>query len=425
MRTTNPTRKSKDKVRGRSKPQPKPYQFPEATEDEYESLKASIQAHGVLHPIIQDSKGKIIDGEIKKKICEELGIKKYPTEVLKVDAPTAEQMRLELNLCRKQVSLDNRRQLARLRLNEDPEQSDRDIGRLCGLSHCTVAGIREGMVVRGQIVQVKVRKGKDKKVYKKFPKVRARTKKEVEKAAALLEELGDAAPQREIELRSAYRRLRDVRKDRKQAQPPLPCGGIKIEHGDFRKLDLKASSVDLIYTDPPYSKSCLPLYGDLSEFAARVLKPGGLLITYAGVMFLPEVITRLGAHMRYQWQYVLINECHATPIVDRQVFPGYRPILCHSNGEAQKHDYVHDVFKGIRKHKDLHEWQQSIDEALYFVATLSNPGDLIVDCFGGSFTSAEAVYRLGGRKFLGCDIDPQCVAIGRERLAKLMKSHGE
>ncbi len=54
--------------------------------------------------------------------------------------------------------------------------------------------------------------------------------------------------------------------------------------GDFRELGaaIPDGSVSLIFTDPPYDRASLPLYSDLGAFAARVLRPGGSLITYVG-----------------------------------------------------------------------------------------------------------------------------------------------
>ena len=434
MPTPKRTRRSKAKGSDLSPPLPQPYQLPSATEDDHESLRASIEAHGVLLPVIENSDGTVIDGEAKKQICIELGLKTYPTEVLHVDAQTAQQIRLELNLCRRNMSLDSRRDLARRSVIADPEQSDRQIARLSGLAHRTVSGLREGLVVRGQIVQVKVRKGKDRKTYKKFPKVRAKTKKEIQRAAALLNELGADAPNRDMELRSANRRLRSIRKDRQKEQLPLRSGEIKIEHCDFRKLVLKPASVRLVFTDPLYTQKYIHLYGDLSKFAARVLQPGGILMAYAGTMYLNEVFRRLDEHLDYLWTCVLINEECSMPNFQRGFFSGHRPILCYMKGKhkwfdkggAEKtEDYLRDTFQGRGKDKTLHPYQQSIDEAMYYIDKLSQPGDLIVDCFGGSFTTAEAVYRVGGRRFIGCDIDETCVAIGRERLAKLMETNHE
>jgi hypothetical protein len=51
-----------------------PNQSLEATEDEYQSLKASIARHGVKYPIHVDQFGRIIDGRLRKRACDELGI---------------------------------------------------------------------------------------------------------------------------------------------------------------------------------------------------------------------------------------------------------------------------------------------------------------------------------------------------------------
>ena len=114
-------------------------------------------------------------------------------------------------------------------------------------------------------------------------------------------------------------------------QPPLK-GDIKIEHNDFRTLDLKPASVNMIFTDPPYSENSLPLYSDLSEFAARVLKPGGILMAYAGTMCLNEVFRRLDEHLDYLWLCELINFDCATPNFQRGFFSGHRPIPCYTHG---------------------------------------------------------------------------------------------
>ena len=50
------------------------HQLPQATDDEYESLKASIGRHGVEYPIIVDEQGGIIDGRLRRRACRELGI---------------------------------------------------------------------------------------------------------------------------------------------------------------------------------------------------------------------------------------------------------------------------------------------------------------------------------------------------------------
>lgn len=63
---------------------------------------------------------------------------------------------------------------------------------------------------------------------------------------------------------------------------------LELKIGDFRKLcgKMEAESVDLIFTDPPYDEESLPLWCDLGHHAARLLKPGGVLLSYSGQRFL-------------------------------------------------------------------------------------------------------------------------------------------
>ena len=227
--------------------------------------------------------------------------------------------------------------------------------------------------------------------------------------------------------------MRDVRRTRIPPQPALK-GRIQIEHADFRKWDLPPASVDLIFTDPLYGKEFLPLYSDLANFAATVLKPGSILMVYAPQLYMNDVIRRLDEHLLFHWPCALLNDECSQPNFQRGFFSGFRPVLVYTKGESRwfgkgrvekPEHYVRDTFKRGPKEKSLYVYQQPVDEAIYFISKLTRPGELIVDCFGGSLTTAEAVYRLGGRSFLGCDIDEGCVNMGRERLAQLMCNKGE
>lgn len=248
-----------------------------------------------------------------------------------------------------------------------------------------------------------------------------------------LRELGADAPQRAMLPHNLNRTVREVRRTRTPPQPPLK-GHVQIEHCDFRKLKLEPASVDLIFTDPLYGKKYLPLYSDLAGFAAQFLKPDGILMAYVPQVYFNQVIRRLDEHLGFLWPCVLVNDECSLPNFHRGFFTGHRPVLVYTTAKSNRlrkvaiqksSDYVRDTFKRSRKEKSLHAYQQPVDEAMYFIGKLTQPGDLIVDCFGGSFTTAEAVYRLGGRRFLGCDIDEKCVAMGRKRLAKVMQSMGE
>ena len=51
------------------------------------------------------------------------------------------------------------------------------------------------------------------------------------------------------------------------------------------------------------------------------------------------------------------------------------------------------------------------------IATWSNPGDLVLDPFCGSGTTAKAAKELG-RRFLGLEINPEYCAIAERRLSQ-------
>ncbi len=76
-----------------------------------------------------------------------------------------------------------------------------------------------------------------------------------------------------------------------------------------------------------------------------------------------------------------------------------------------------DVLHGGGCQKDIHPWQQSIEEEMFFIEKLTNPGELVVSPFGGGFTTAAACHRLG-RRCISCDIDADAVQKGLERLAQ-------
>jgi hypothetical protein len=100
--------------------------------------------------------------------------------------------------------------------------------------------------------------------------------------------------------RTAHEDIAKFAFDQPAADVPV---GDPIRHGDFRDLsaELKSNSVDLVFTDPPYDDESLPLYGDMGEVAARVLKPGGSLVTYCGHMQFPDAALALKKHLRF-WQ---------------------------------------------------------------------------------------------------------------------------
>jgi DNA modification methylase len=64
-----------------------------------------------------------------------------------------------------------------------------------------------------------------------------------------------------------------------------------------------------------------------------------------------------------------------------------------------------------------HEWQKPMELIERLIRNSSNPGDLVFDPFAGSGTTLLAAAKLG-RKAIGCDIDPEAIALCVKRGCK-------
>jgi site-specific DNA-methyltransferase (adenine-specific) len=66
-----------------------------------------------------------------------------------------------------------------------------------------------------------------------------------------------------------------------------------------------------------------------------------------------------------------------------------------------------------------HDWEKPVDPWRYWLASLSRPGELVADPFCGSGTIGVALKQIGGRRYIGTEIDPDNIKVPRARLAKV------
>jgi len=201
---------------------------------------------------------------------------------------------------------------------------------------------------------------------------------------------------------------------------------VRIVRGDFREAlsepFIESGSVDLIVTDPPYGKAHLPLWKELSRFAARALKPGKLLVTYSGNYYLPEVMRMLGEHLQYVWTAALMNGTPPDTVFPRKIMTCWKPILLFSRGDYSpplKSEWFKDRIEGDGRNKAFHDWQQGVGEAEQIIEYFTFAGDLVVDPFLGSGTNGVASTRLQ-RRFVGCDIDENAVGTALNRIGEVV-----
>lgn len=193
-----------------------------------------------------------------------------------------------------------------------------------------------------------------------------------------------------------------------------------VRHGDFRQVlaDLEPGSVDAIVTDPPYPDEFLPLWSDLAEFAAKVLRPGAPLIAYSGQYRLPEVLGRITEHLDYQWSYCLDLPGTNARFRDRNMIQTWKPVIIATAGRWGPHPWQRDRVTSPAKDQALYEWQQNPDPAAELIDRYVPAGGLVVDPFAGVGSFAVAALRMG-RQFIGAELDEERHTTARQRIAEV------
>jgi ParB-like chromosome segregation protein Spo0J len=196
---------------------------------------------------------------------------------------------------------------------------------------------------------------------------------------------------------------------------------VDLREGAFQDVLAGVRDVDLVFTDPPYPREFLPLWSDLSAWAAQALKPGKLLVAYSGQYHLPEVLRRLEEHLEYVWVGSLATPGPHNQVQRRHVHSVCKPILFFARAPYEPGPWFQDSYGAGRRERDpeqrLHVWEQDIAAARYYIEALTEPGALVADPFLGSGTFALAAKQLG-RSVVGAEIDPTAYATTVTRLAE-------
>ena len=80
---------------------------------------------------------------------------------------------------------------------------------------------------------------------------------------------------------------------------------------------------------------------------------------------------------------------------------------------------ITDVIEGSGREKELHEWQQGLDELTPLLTAFSEKGDLVVDPFAGSGTTLLASLSQQ-RRTSGIEVDEDNVEVIQKRLSTII-----
>lgn len=124
--------------------------MPRLSADEYADLEADIIAHGVQVPITVTEDGRIVDGHHRDEIA-----RKHQLHCPRVTATGSEDelqgLAFSLNLNRRHLNREQRRELIAESLRLAPQMSNREHARRTGASKTTVNSVRDEMQESGQI----------------------------------------------------------------------------------------------------------------------------------------------------------------------------------------------------------------------------------------------------------------------------------
>lgn len=134
--------------------------MPRLTADEYIELEQSIRDDGVLVPIIVSEDGQIVDGHHRAEIARVHGLE-CPRVVKHGTETELRTFAYSLNLHRRHLSREQKRELIGESLRSDPQLSNREHGKRVGAHKNTVDDVRDDLESTGQIAQSDTRTSGD------------------------------------------------------------------------------------------------------------------------------------------------------------------------------------------------------------------------------------------------------------------------
>jgi ParB-like chromosome segregation protein Spo0J len=135
-------------------PHPLANMFPMIEGAEFENLRADIAANGI-HQAITLFQGQILDGRNRYKAAKEAGHRFVPENFKEFSGTLAEAEAfvISTNVHRRHLNNKQKQDFIQEMIKRYPAATNRQIARLCQLSHATVAAVRDRMTNSPDVVR--------------------------------------------------------------------------------------------------------------------------------------------------------------------------------------------------------------------------------------------------------------------------------
>lgn len=382
--------------------------IPPLKEEERAQLEANLLADGCRDPlVVWGPHGILLDGHNRLEICRQHSLDFDIREIFLSDRDAAKAWIIRNQFGRRNLT---RYQRAELALALEP----------------LIAAAAERRMKGGNPVP----NSEQGRTIEEVAEIAGVGKDTVAKAKFLRDHADDETKGRlrsgDVSVHAAYKAVRNERQKAEKAQAkaavpddlPAATDRFVVHHGALAEAGSQVgdNSVDWVITDPPYPKEHLHLYGELSGFASRVLKPGGSLICMTGQSYLPEVMGQLGKHLSYHWMLAYHTPGgQSAQLWERKVNTFWKPLLWFVKGSYEG-DWIGDVCRSDHSDKRFHDWGQSESGMADVVERFTYPGQTVCDPFCGGGTTGVVAVRMN-RLFIGIDSDGDAVATTLRRLA--------
>jgi len=407
--------------------------LPVLSKTEKESLRESIQKHGVKNRILILLDGRIMDGFHRWEISQELKVD-CPHDFVDLNDDDAFALGIVLNVARRQLSFeqikDIRERQKRIALElRNQGKTQEEVAKIVGVTHQTVDQWENNNVSNASTCnaynvaldcRLKLPKGAQETIIERYKK--GETQEQIAANFKI------ARPR----VSQIIQKAEKVQRQQRQAISRLKVDAI-IKHKDAVEFlnSISDKSVDLLLTDPPYSTEIKNLDAFVDSWlylALEKLKDTGQAYIFIGA-YAWELRTYLNAVKKVETRFgepqILVWTYKNTLGPDKQ--NGYslnwQAILYLRAPKAPKLNETQLINKLCvqefnapdgRSGTRYHRWEKPLELAKRLIKHSVIKDSLVIDPFAGTGTFLLAAAELGCQN-IGSEIDSEMVNIATTR----------